>query len=227
MSGQTPSAGWYADPNEPGGLRWWNGAAWTEHRTPAAPPSTAVAVPSPAPAPSRNVESPRCPICGSRDASQRMSVAIDSGFSTSAGTAGSITSRGDLAYTRFASASATALSARIAPPPRPAFPFVRVFFWLWFAFTIVCALWVAGSSGAGAIGFFFGLWGAFGTWIPALVVTVLGKLFTASSYAQQQAVWDRRATELRAAYYCSRDDVVFAGEYAAAPEAFRAMVFTR
>ena len=33
-------AGWYADPDVPGGLRYWDGNAWTEHRTaPAAQPA--------------------------------------------------------------------------------------------------------------------------------------------------------------------------------------------
>jgi hypothetical protein len=27
----TPPAGWYADPNRPGGQRYWDGTAWTEH----------------------------------------------------------------------------------------------------------------------------------------------------------------------------------------------------
>jgi hypothetical protein len=30
------SEGWYADPDDPGSLRWWDGTAWTEHRHPAA-----------------------------------------------------------------------------------------------------------------------------------------------------------------------------------------------
>ena len=31
------SEGWYADPEDAASLRWWDGAAWTEHRHPAAP----------------------------------------------------------------------------------------------------------------------------------------------------------------------------------------------
>jgi hypothetical protein len=43
MSGQdggAPPAGWYADPERPGGLRWWDGHRWTEHRQ-LAPPGSA------------------------------------------------------------------------------------------------------------------------------------------------------------------------------------------
>ena len=29
--------GWHADPGQPGMLRWWDGAQWTEYRAPAAP----------------------------------------------------------------------------------------------------------------------------------------------------------------------------------------------
>lgn len=31
-SGPLPGPGWYADPDEPDGRRWWDGRAWTEHR---------------------------------------------------------------------------------------------------------------------------------------------------------------------------------------------------
>src|SRR4051812_30607780 len=41
----TTPAGWYPDTEVPGGLRYWDGTVWTEHRT---PPALA---PEPTPAP--------------------------------------------------------------------------------------------------------------------------------------------------------------------------------
>ena len=39
----TIPAAWYADPAGSGGLRWWDGIAWSEHvRTQEAPPAPAV-----------------------------------------------------------------------------------------------------------------------------------------------------------------------------------------
>ena len=35
MSDQ-PEAGWYDDPDVPGGLRWWDGTQWSDHREPPA-----------------------------------------------------------------------------------------------------------------------------------------------------------------------------------------------
>lgn len=29
-----PPPGWYSDPDRPEAHRWWDGAAWTEHRSP-------------------------------------------------------------------------------------------------------------------------------------------------------------------------------------------------
>lgn len=41
-SGRAP-AGWYADTNQPGTERWWDGQAWTEHIRPAGAPPPPVA----------------------------------------------------------------------------------------------------------------------------------------------------------------------------------------
>jgi Domain of unknown function (DUF4190)/Protein of unknown function (DUF2510) len=35
---QQPVPGWYADPEVPGGMRYWDGGSWSEHRTPPAGP---------------------------------------------------------------------------------------------------------------------------------------------------------------------------------------------
>jgi hypothetical protein len=42
-------AGWYQDPNDAQGLRWWDGAAWTAHTAPAAAPSPPTAAQPAAP----------------------------------------------------------------------------------------------------------------------------------------------------------------------------------
>lgn len=47
-----PQAGWYADPENAAGERWWNGSGWSDHKrdaTLAAP--TAASTPTPPPAP--------------------------------------------------------------------------------------------------------------------------------------------------------------------------------
>lgn len=54
MAEPNPPAGWYADSERPGGERWWDGNAWTEHRrlmTAAAPAATPFAGPPRAPMP--------------------------------------------------------------------------------------------------------------------------------------------------------------------------------
>ena len=45
MSGTTAPAGWYADPYQPGLLRWFDGLTWTDHVAAATPlPPTAATV---------------------------------------------------------------------------------------------------------------------------------------------------------------------------------------
>ena len=41
MTSDTP-AGWYPDPGNPSGLRWWNGTGWTEHASQPSRSTTAV-----------------------------------------------------------------------------------------------------------------------------------------------------------------------------------------
>jgi hypothetical protein len=39
MSTPGPPPGWYQDPGQSGGWRWWDGATWTPHLSPPAPPA--------------------------------------------------------------------------------------------------------------------------------------------------------------------------------------------
>lgn len=47
-SAALPVAGWYADPEVPGGMRYWDGAAWTQNRVPPPTAGGYPAVPPPA-----------------------------------------------------------------------------------------------------------------------------------------------------------------------------------
>lgn len=64
MSDATPpQAGWYADPENPAGERWWNGSGWSDHKRPS---TAAPAVPPPPAAPvvaaATPVEAPAVPV---------------------------------------------------------------------------------------------------------------------------------------------------------------------
>src|SRR4051794_33935986 len=37
---QTPAAGWFVDPQDATQFRYWDGTAWTEHRSPRGPTTT-------------------------------------------------------------------------------------------------------------------------------------------------------------------------------------------
>lgn len=57
----SPAAGWYPDPEQAGQLRYWDGTAWTTHRSPAQAQQPATAPPAPAEA-----AKPKVPLFGSR-----------------------------------------------------------------------------------------------------------------------------------------------------------------
>ena len=52
--------GWYDDPEDANGQRYWDGQAWTPHRQrkPASQPAPAPSLPPPQPAPASNVAYP-------------------------------------------------------------------------------------------------------------------------------------------------------------------------
>lgn len=43
-----PPAGWYADPENAAGERWWNGSSWSDHKRAAAPATPTIAPVAPA-----------------------------------------------------------------------------------------------------------------------------------------------------------------------------------
>ena len=45
----TPGPGWFADPQDPATLRWWDGQAWTAHTQPTAYTNPAGQAPSAVP----------------------------------------------------------------------------------------------------------------------------------------------------------------------------------
>jgi hypothetical protein len=45
-AGGAAAPGWYADPHDPQQLRWWSGAAWTEHVSPKSTPAVPEATPA-------------------------------------------------------------------------------------------------------------------------------------------------------------------------------------
>jgi hypothetical protein len=47
-----PAAGWYADPENPAGERWWNGSGWSDHKRAATVAETAAPVVAPVADPS-------------------------------------------------------------------------------------------------------------------------------------------------------------------------------
>lgn len=62
MSDATPpQAGWYADPENPSGERWWNGSAWSDHKRPSTT-SPAAPVASAAPVVARVVAPAEAPV---------------------------------------------------------------------------------------------------------------------------------------------------------------------
>lgn len=44
-----PAAGWYADPENPAGERWWNGSGWSDHKRDATAAAPVYSDPAPAP----------------------------------------------------------------------------------------------------------------------------------------------------------------------------------
>jgi len=59
-----PAPGWYADPQQYGAERYWNGAAWSEHRRTAVPAAVPLAVVVPAPGNGQAVAALVCGIVG-------------------------------------------------------------------------------------------------------------------------------------------------------------------
>jgi hypothetical protein len=67
----SPQPGWYADPENPAGERWWNGSGWSEHKrdsTEAAAAATAVPAPVSTPVPDSAGFTFGAPTLGTNDA---------------------------------------------------------------------------------------------------------------------------------------------------------------
>lgn len=199
-------------------------------------PSSAIDTEVPAPPISLTVSGERtgssCPVCHRDDQVVRVSGLLDSATSHTtgrAGTAGAGVISGGIgvgvASTRFHSTSVTQLARRFAPPTMPkgqgcltALLMLPGAFIALMGFVTLLSQISSGSLvsrvTSGIVWFVVGAIG--------LGLAYLPLRFISNPARKRQAEWAERWNAVRAAFYCGRDDLVFAqgAESADAPETF-------
>lgn len=166
-----------------------------------------------------------CPLCMSRDTVQRLSTVLDMGKSSSVGAGLGGSSGPGIGGGVFATSTSSDLVRRLSPPSRPVNSLVGP--WIIWCLGLYIIFSVVGGIAMGNIGSGIVLWAFLMPVIMLLAIlpAQISKALRAPKFVRLQDSWDARTEQLRASYFCIRDDVIFNETAAESPDVFKANLY--